>query len=140
MLKTLLKLGLFLLLINPLSGIAAESEELEESNTTSAYLSIGDALVLNLSSSNRNRITFLQLKADILVKDDSAIDLIKIHIPAIRHQLIVFLSEQDAKDMKTSSKREEIRKVATLQVQELIEGLSGNKDISDVLFSSFLVQ
>ena len=119
---------------------AAEDEaSVEEVPKTSAYVSLGDAMVLNLSTNSR-RLTFLQIKADVLLNDSGAEDLIKTHIPAIRHELIVLLSEQNANDMKSPSKREEIRKVATSQVQELMADLAGNENVTDVLFSSFLVQ
>jgi hypothetical protein len=42
--------------------------------------------------------------------------------------------------MKSSDKREEIRNIATAQVKKLMLELADNKDITDILFSSFLVQ
>lgn len=117
---------------------SAEDEE-EEVKLESIYISLGSPLVLNLSS-KRSRNTYLQLTADVLVKDSDSEELIKTHIPAMRHQLIVLLSEQPARDMKSPSKREEIRKLAAAKIQELVAELSNNEDISDVLFSSFLVQ
>lgn len=134
--KVLLPLALLISLC--LSGAwAAEDEETSAKN--SAYVSLGDSLVLNLSNDNR-RLTFLQLKADVLIADSSAEELIKTHVPAIRHKLIVLLSEQKANDMKSPTKREEIRKLATMQVQALMTDLAGSKDVTDILFSSFLVQ
>ncbi len=120
---------------------AAESEDDGEKGDkkTSSYISLGNPMVLNLSS-QASRLTFLQLQADVLIDDSDAEDLIKTHIPAIRHELIVLLSEQDASDMKSPGKREEIRKIATSQVQEHIAELTGNTNITDVLFSTFLVQ
>ena len=118
---------------------SAEDEEEEVAKVESVYISLGSPLVLNLSS-KRSRNTYLQLTADVLVKDADSEELIKTHIPAIRHQLIVLLSEQPARDMKSPSKREEIRKLAAVQIQELVAELSDNEDISDILFSSFLVQ
>lgn len=137
--KVLLPLAVLLSLC--FSGVWA-AEEVEEEETpakTSAYISLGDSMVLNLSNDN-SRLTFLQLKADVLIADAGAEDLIKTHVPAIRHKLIVLLSEQKAYDMKSAKKREEIRKIATTQVQELMVDLAGNNDITDILFSSFLVQ
>ena len=117
---------------------AAEDEEAEVVKVENAYVSLGDALVLNLRGKKRN--TFLQLSADILVRDSDSEDTIKMHIPAIRHSLIVLLSEQEARDIKSPEKREAIRKIATTQIKTLIAELSGNEDVSDVLFSSILVQ
>lgn len=140
--KILLSATLMILLIaGQVGGQAwsAEDNESEAVKTQSAYISLGDPLVLNLSSL-RSRNTYLQLTADILVKDAGSEDIIKAHIPAMRHMLIVFLSEQPAKDMKAPTKREQIRQTATAKIQALITELSNNEDISDVLFSSFLVQ
>lgn len=137
--KVLLPLALIILLcFNP--AWSAEEEEGEEVVAkTSSYVSLGGPMVINLSNDNK-RLTFLQLKADILIEDSNSEELIKIHVPAIRHELIVLLSEQNARDMKSSAKREEIRKIATAQVQALISELTGSQDVGDVLFSNFLVQ
>lgn len=131
-----------LMLFGTNTGWAAEDSEVEGEEApklTSAYVSLGDAMVLNLSS-NRNQTTFLQIKTDILLNSSDAVEIIETHIPAIRHSLIVLLSEQKDIDIKTPAKREEIRMQATTQVKELIAKLSGNEDIADVLFSSILVQ
>ena len=119
---------------------AAEDEETEEAPVKStAYVSLGDAMVLNLTNGSR-RLTFLQLKADLLLADEDSEALITTHLPAIRHELILLLSEQSAQDMKSPAKREEIRKIATAQIKERVVELTGNEDISELLFSSFLVQ
>ena len=105
---------------------------------SSAYVSLGDPMVLNLSGGKR--LTFLQISADVLVNDADSEDTIKTHVPAIRHSLIMLLSEQKAKDIKSPGKREEIRQQATARVKGLIAELTGNQDVGDVLFSSILVQ
>ncbi len=137
--KVLLQILCIFLVSGSLAWAAEEEENAEAAPKSSAYVSLGDAMVLNLSTSSQ-RLTFLQIKADVLINDSSAEDLVKTHIPAIRHELIVLLSEQNANDMKSPTKREEIRKVATAQVQELMANLGGNDNVTDVLFSSFLVQ
>jgi len=103
-----------------------------------SYVSLGEAMVLNLS--NNKKLSFLQLKADVLVSSDDAQEIVQANIPAIRHQLIVLLSEQSAIDMRTPVKREEVRQLATAQVRSLIEEMTANKDIEEVLFTVFLVQ
>ena len=95
-------------------------------------------MVLNLSGGKR--LTFLQISADVLVSDSSAERTIKTHVPAMRHSLIMLLSEQKAADIKSPGKREEIRQQATARIKGLIAELSGSQDVGDVLFSSILVQ
>ena len=52
----------------------------------------------------------------------------------------MLLSEQKGIDIKSPAKREEIRQQLTTQVKQVIAELSGNEDVSDVLFSDILVQ
>jgi len=125
-----------ILLLGFTQAHAADEEEV--TSKSSAYVSLGDPMVLNLSGSKR--LTFLQISADVLVGDADSEDTIKTHVPAIRHSLIMLLSEQKAQDIKSPGKREEIRQQATARVKGLIADLSGSQDVSDVLFSSILVQ
>ena len=127
-----------LILMLGFAQVQAADEAEEQAPKSSAYVSLGEPMVLNLSGAKR--LTFLQLSADVLVRDEDAKYTIKIHVPAIRHSLIMMLSEQKAGDIKSPTRREEIRRQVTTRVQALVADLSGNEDISEVLFSSILVQ
>lgn len=125
------------LILTPNITIAADEPAVVEK--TPEYVSLGDPMVLNLSNSNR-KLSFLQLKADVLVMNNDAKALVKSHIPAIRHQLIVLLSEQSASDMKTPAKRELVRQQASAEIREMMDSMADTKDVEEVLFSTFLVQ
>lgn len=130
---------LFLLPLMGLHPVYAQDAEEEAPKTNSAYVSLGKSMVLNLSS-QKKKITFLQISADALIDDDSNQQLVETHIPAMRHTLIVLLSEQSDNDMKSSTKREALRQQATAEVKSLITELTGQDLVSDLLFSSILVQ
>ena len=117
---------------------AQAADEEEVASKSSAYVSLGEPMVLNLSGSKR--LTFLQISADVLISDADAESTIKTHVPAIRHSLIMLLSEQKADDIKSPAKREEIRQQAAARVKGLMAELADSQDVSDVLFSSILVQ
>ena len=119
-------------------GLARAADDEEAAPKSSAYVSLGEPMVLNLSGGKR--LTFLQISADVLVSDADAESTIKTHVPAIRHSLIMLLSEQKADDIKSPTKREEIRQQATARVKGLMAELADSQDVSDVLFSSILVQ
>lgn len=140
MLRKYLNISISILFLVFASGsILAADEEEEQEVKTPAYVSLGDPMVLNLATAN-NKLTFLQLKAEVLVKDEASRNIIESHIPAIRHQLVVSLSEQAAVDMKTSSKRELIRQQITKEVSTMMENMANTKDVDEILFSTFLVQ
>ncbi len=128
--------GLLLLCFSPLL-FSAEEEVVVKA--TQGYVSLGKSMVLNLSTDSK-RLTFLQLKADVLVNNEDYVDQVKLHIPAIRHQLILLLSEQSVLDMKTPAKREALRQQATSSIQDLIGRLTNNQSVEEILFSNVLVQ
>lgn len=119
-------------------GPAQATEEAAASTASSAYVSIGEPLVLNLDGGRK--LSFLQISADVLVADSDAEDAVKLHVPAIRHKLIMLLSERKTVDIKSPATREEIRQQVTAEVKQLIAELSGDGEISEVLFSNILVQ
>ena len=119
---------------------AADEEEADTAASKSAYVTITEKpLVLNLSSGSE-RLSFLQFKADVLVSDDDARDAVEKHMPAVRHTLILALSERDAVQMKSPAAREEVRQQVTQQVHDVVKQLSNNDGVLEVLFTSFLVQ
>jgi len=120
-------------------GFVCAADDEEALTVETSYVSLGKPLVLNLST-NGKRLTFLQISADVLVKNDDAKEVVETHIPAIRHELILLLSEQFAADMKSPAKREEVRQLASANIRSTVESLSGNKDIEEILFTSILVQ
>jgi flagellar protein FliL len=126
-----------LLLIFTLPLLAADEPETPE--LTPGYVSMGDAMVLNLATDS-TRLSFAQVKADVLVRDENNSDQVKLHIPALRHQVILMLSEQDAAKMKSPLEREKLRKQISDKVRRVYKELVGRDDIVEVLFSNFLVQ
>ena len=127
-----------LMLLAPLAQ--AGEDEAAPKKKEPAYVSLGKPMVLNLTGGKRRRLTFLQVAADVLVKDDEAKAVVEQHIPAIRHQLILTLSEQKADDLKSPATREKIRQQLTNQVRDMIEEMTDNNDIDEILFTTFLVQ
>ncbi len=123
-----------------LNGVSLAADEEPAVEKKPAYVSLGQPMVLNLTTGAR-RLSFLQIEADVLVANDDAKDVVETHIPAIRHQLVLLLSEQKAIDMKTPTKREALRVQATEDVRSILEQLSGTKEgVEEVLFSTVLVQ
>lgn len=135
MLKILLTLALLMFQL----PLLAADDEPEEVELTPGYVSMGEAMVLNLATDS-TRLSFVQLKADVLLKDENSIELVKLHMPALRHQIILMLSEQDAAKMKSPVDREKLRKQITDKIRSVFKELEGKDDIEDVLFSNFLVQ
>jgi flagellar protein FliL len=115
------------------------ADETEKDKLTPGYVSMGEAMVLNLDTDS-TRLSYVQLKADVLVKDENSIELVKLHMPALRHQIILMLSEQDAARMKSPVEREKLRKKISDKVRSVFKELAGKDVIEEILFSNFLIQ
>lgn len=117
--------------------LLAADEEMPE--VTPGYVALGEAMVLNLATDGP-RLAFVQLKADILVRDEINVEQVKLHIPALRHQMILMISEQNVANVKSALEREKLRKSITEKVSSVYKELTGSDDIEEVLFTNFLVQ
>ena len=137
--RLLLTPFMLLMLILFQSAPVSAADEEPAGQSQSGYVSLGKPMVLNLVTDSR-RLTFLQLAADVLVSNDDAKSLVETHVPAIRHKLVLMLSEQPAIDMKSPVKREEIRQQVTAAVRDMIREMTDNEGVEEVLFSTFLVQ
>ena len=127
------------LLLLCLSGQLMAQDEEAGSQKKADYVSLGKPMVLNLSS-KRNRLSFLQLSADVMVKSKDAKEIVENYIPVFRHILILKLSEQNAKDIKQPDKRELIRSEASKEMIQVLNKLADASDVHEILFSQFLVQ
>ena len=130
-------LGLFLLVLSYSTAVADEEAEVVEK--VPAYISLGKPMVLNLATDSR-KLIFLQVQADVLVDDETNKPLVETHIPAIRHELILLLSEQPADSIKSPVNRENVRQQLTDKVRNVYREMTGEDHVQEILFSTFLIQ
>ena len=62
------------------------------------------------------------------------------HMPALRHQLIMMLSGQSIDTLQSTEARETLRTDALAAVQQIIQDEAGVAGVTDLLFTSFIVQ
>ncbi len=131
---------LSIILILPCYTYAAEEEatgsEEESAPAKPSYYFLQPSIVVNLKSGGQ----FARIDVQLMTLDEAELENIKLHAPALRHALILLLSEQKGKELKTPDGKEAFRKVALTAVQEAIEELTGTASIDEVYFTSFFVQ
>jgi flagellar FliL protein len=100
------------------------------------YYEIKPSLVANLASGGKYIRTDIQL----MTQDEAYRENLKLHGPAIRHALLLLLSEQDGKTIKTQKGKEDLRKQALSSISQIMKGLSGQDELKDLFFTTFFVQ
>lgn len=132
--RLILLMVLSTLLILPCQAFAEEEEEAKPKEV--AYLSLKPSFVVNITGGAR----FARVDIQVMTNYEEQLESIKLHTPALRHELLLLLSEQNGKALKTTEGREAFRQKALEAVQIVIEEQTGIASIDDLFFTSFFVQ
>jgi flagellar protein FliL len=103
------------------------------------YLDLTPAFVTNFSSNEGKKLNFIKVDVSVRANSQQAIDLVKGHDALVRHQLVMLLSRQTEVSLAGSG-QELIRQEGLKLVQTALEAETGNSQIDDLLFTSFVVQ
>lgn len=115
------------------SALAEESSE----EVLVEYIPMDPNFVVNLLG---NRRSYLRTNIQLLVEGKPQAERITIHMPAIRHALILLMSEYSADQLGTQEQREQFRKEALTQTRKTLDKVASSKGLSDLFFTEFLVQ
>ncbi|PUB83896.1 MAG: flagellar basal body protein FliL [gamma proteobacterium symbiont of Ctena orbiculata] len=113
-----------------------EKEEAEEAPPAISYYQVKPSLIANLASGGK----YIRCDVQLMTSDDLFLEELNTHGPAIRHALLLLLSEQDGRDIKTSTGKEGLRKKALSTIGDLMQELSGKNELKALFFTTFLVQ
>ncbi|MCM8854891.1 MAG: flagellar basal body-associated FliL family protein [Candidatus Thiodiazotropha sp.] len=108
----------------------------EEAPPTINYYQVKPSLVANLASGGK----YIRCDIQLMTNDELFLEDLNLHGPAIRHTLLLLLSEQDGKNIKTSDGKEALRKKALSVISKLMQELSGKEGIKALFFTTFFVQ
>jgi len=128
-------LAILLLLAVPLSLQAAD-EGKKESPAPIIYYPIKPSLVANLASGGR----YIRCDIQLMTNDESLMEDLRRHDPAIRNTLLLLLSDQDGNKIKTPQGKETLRREALAQVNAVIKKETGKKSLKALFFTTFFVQ
>jgi len=121
------------------SEVAAESAEPAVPVKQAAiYEELMPAFVVNFNHNGRAR--YMQVSIALLVRDQAALDALKVHMPVLRNRLVMLFSSQDFETLITPVGKEMLRQQATASVQELAQQETGKLTVEQVLFTNLVLQ
>jgi flagellar FliL protein len=123
--------------IKAIAPVAAPAREAAIIASAALYYSIDPPLVVNFEEGSAVR--FLQISMEIMAHDQKAIDSVQKNVPLIRNNLLLLMSNRDAKDLMSREGKEQLRHEALEEVRA-VQKRTGGPDVDDVLFTSFVVQ
>ncbi|MCW8919643.1 MAG: flagellar basal body-associated FliL family protein [Gammaproteobacteria bacterium] len=130
-----LPLALILLATSPSLLLAEEKEAPKKA----LYLPLADKFVVNVQDGKRMR--FMQVKVQVMTREERVFDAIGEHLPALNHAVIMLLSHQDADTMRSAQGREQVRIEAQREMQQVLAEVAGlGEGLEAVYFTDFVIQ
>jgi flagellar protein FliL len=103
------------------------------------YAKLDPPFVVNFEAKGIMR--FLQIQVEVMTRDPETVDLLKIHDPLIRNNLLMLFSNQNLEKISSSEGREALRQEALKSIGEAIKSEGGKpKNVENLYFTSFVMQ
>ncbi len=115
-------------------GFAIAEEDGEKK--PAVYFSISPSLIANVQGKAR----YARCDIQLMLENEEAVPEIKLHAPAIRHELLLLLGDQNGADLQDPKGKERFRQAALSAVGSVIKKQTGKNSIKDLFFTSFFVQ
>jgi flagellar FliL protein len=125
----------------PSLAFAADDEEEEKPKPVPLYHQLEQPLVTNLVGGPkfiRAEVQFMYYQPEEVEYESK--DLLTKHSPALRHEMLLLLIDQDGKALKTPAGKEKLRKTAVKALRKLMEEKTGQPVIEDLFFTSYYVR
>ena len=120
------------------AGADVAEQEVAEVPATPYYFSLNPPFVVNFVGNGRAR--FLQVNVEGLTRDARVKEDITTHLPQIRNNVVFILSSKRQEDLVTPAGKEDLRKQVLGEIRNILKKETGNSDVEDIYFTSFVIQ
>lgn len=105
---------------------------------TPVYLSLDPPFVVNLNDDSGVR--FLQVQVSVMTYSQEALDKVELHMPMVRHYLVLLFSSQSFSELKTREGKEKLQKAALETVRQALTEATGQPLVEQVFLPSIVGQ
>jgi flagellar FliL protein len=118
---------------------AEEGHEKQEPKLPATYLKFDPPFVVNFE--NRGAMRFLQVSVEVMTRDTATAELIRMHDPKLRNDLLMLLGGQSYETISTREGKEKLRGEALQVVHDVITAEGGKPEkVEQLYFTSFVMQ
>lgn len=108
------------------------------SDSPMEYVDLSPSFVVSFPHRGRQR--YMQAELSVMSRDPEALAAVREHMPMIRHNLISLFNAQMLLVFEDPSGVETLRRLATEEVQAILQNEIGRPGIEQVLFTTFVMQ
>lgn len=127
-----------LLLLSSFSAYASSGGGGGGENANNPYFEITTPFVVNIQDETAMR--FLQVNAQLVLSHPELKAQITKNLPAIQNIMMLVLSEQNVKEIRTLEGKQKLRVKTLKEVQDLLQKEIGDTAVTEILFTGFIIQ
>lgn len=133
-------LGAFMLLGN------GDDESADAVATTSVkqppvYFTIEEPFIVNFSEQSNGAVRYIQIKMKVMARSQAVIDMVKAHLPAIQHELLMLFYSQKYDEIQTSEGSQALQQASLATINQILQSETSLEDeLEAVYFTSFIMQ
>ena len=116
----------------------AEHAKAEKAAAPPVYTPLEPPFVVNFEDDGT--IRFLQVSIEVMSRDPKVAEAIKLHMPAIRDQLIMLFSDADYATLSSRSGKDALRGKAFDTLKELLKAQGAADGVEGLYFTNFVMQ
>jgi len=128
---------IFSLFSTLLTNIGNAETPATESKPDPIYVSMHPHFIVNLADDPRH---FMQMKAKAQVKDKATREDLRLHMPAVHHNLILLFSQLTQKDLASVKRKELMRQQATDSIRKTLEQYAEHHEVENFFITNLMVQ
>jgi flagellar FliL protein len=123
----------------PAESASASKEQNATAKSPAVYVRFDPPFVVNFEAKGMMR--FLQVSVEVMTRDPATADLIKLHDPMLRNDLLMLFGSQPYETISTREGKEQLRKEALDAVAKVVAAEGGDaKKVEQMYFTSFVMQ
>lgn len=123
---------------NPLAGGVSDVVTTENEAATRLYLTLEPEFIVNFQGTRTLR--YLQSTISLMSYEQTALEAIKRHMPAVRDRVLLTLSEQKLETMLTREAKLALREKILADLRELLTEVGDDNKLEALYFVSFVMQ
>lgn len=127
------------------NGVAEEAEQTgeadpegEEQRPEAIYYEMSPAFVVNVEA--QRRVRYLQVKVEVMARDQAVIDAVDRHMPQIRNELLLLFSDIEYDKVQSREGRETLQQATREQIVSVLEAEEEPAEVEAVYFTNFVMQ
>ena len=130
------KSGMFLASTLLLVGGLCQGAEQADAISERSYFELKPSLVTNLNGGPQ----YIRCDVQLMTEDPDRVSDIALHAPALRHEMLLLLVEQDGSKLTGVAGKAALRQRALAAIRKVLKQKAGDELVQDLYFTSYYVQ